>query len=311
MKRKEREKIDDPSSKKKKKEIPCETKDLHAKFDDERYLFFDFDPLPFIPAEQPCIDLFSTITVYGKRRTGKSVWVKWFLQYYKQYFPWAWVFTKTVLNSHYATFIPNKFVLQDFNAGQLQKIMNRQEKALGIHFEQPNIDPRAIVIWDDYSGSDIRFNAALAAYYYTGRHFLTLNFFCGQHITLTPPSIRSNTDLVILFNTDYGNSLEMYWKDFAGKMDKHQFIQMFHKYCGEVEHGFLAIVNDPNVPPEKKFYYGKAEMIDVSLDSIIGCKEFWAGSEKQLEKIADGTLASQIEKIRVLSKPDDGKSLNG
>lgn len=78
-----------------------EEKDLKGKYSEDETRFVNFAPRRFIPGVQPVIDLLSTITVYGKRRTGKSVWVKWVLQYYKQYFPWLWVFTKTRQNNHY------------------------------------------------------------------------------------------------------------------------------------------------------------------------------------------------------------------
>lgn len=268
--------------------------------------FYNYEPKPFVPGVSPKISLFSTVTLYGKRKTGKSVWMKWFLQYYKQYFPWAWVFTETEQNDHYRTFIPEKFIIEQFNPDVLERIMKRQKTGIKLKKKDPENadDPRAIVIWDDYSGKDIRFNTQLARYYYTGRHFWTLNLFGAQFLHLTPPSIRSNTDLAILFNSDYGDSVEEYWKDFAGKMDKKQFYWMYQKYCGEVDHGFLAIVNDPNVHPSEKFFYGKADVVPVSMDTILGCREYWSGSEKQLETIIDGTLERNIKLIGDMADPD-------
>lgn len=125
---------------------------------------------------------------------------------------------------------------------------------------------------------------------------------------MTPPSIRSNTDLVIIFNTDYANSLEEYWKSFAGKLEKESVIMMMREYVEKVPHGFIAIVNDPNVPLEDKFFYGLAEELPVSIDYIVGAKEYWMGSEKQLQEIADGEMRKKREKITKLSKPmgDEG-----
>lgn len=266
--------------------------------------FYAFEPKEFIPGIQPKISLFSTITLFGKRKTGKSVWIKWFLQSYKRFFPWIWVFTKTKLNDHYLSFIPGKFILTEFDANMLQKIMDRQKKALELRKKDDEMDPRAVIIWDDYSGNDIRFNTKLAEYYYTGRHYMTMNLFGAQNLTLVPPSIRSNSDIVILFNSDFGDSCDGYWKDFAGKMDKYQFYNWFQKYCGNVKHGFLAIINDPNCPPEEKFFYGVADEIDVGMDSILGCREYWSGSEKQLTEIIDGTLKKNIELIHDLADPD-------
>jgi hypothetical protein len=153
----------------------------NTKHERAQYQVKSFQPKEFIPHKQPEIDLFSTITISGKRRTGKSVWVKWFLQFYKQYFPWYWVFTKTEQNNFYKTFIPEKFIIHDFNPDKMRKIMERQKKALAVYVnENDDFNARITIVWDDYSGDDIRYNQALNEYYYTGRHYASLNLFCAQ-----------------------------------------------------------------------------------------------------------------------------------
>lgn len=69
----------------------------------------------FEPGVHPETKAFYTVTVYGKRRSGKSVFMKWFLQFYKHLYPWAWCFTLTKMNSWYASFMPKKFILEDFS----------------------------------------------------------------------------------------------------------------------------------------------------------------------------------------------------
>lgn len=119
------------------------------------------------------------------------------------------------------------------------------------------------------------------------RHYWTLNLFAAQHITLTPPAIRSNTDLVVLFNTDYADSLEHYHRDFAGKMPKEMFYQMFREATGD-PHSFMAINNDPNIEYSKKFYKGMAEVLDEGPDYIVGCPEMWKDNIEQLKDIYAG-----------------------
>lgn len=130
---------------------------------------------PFIPGVDPDISLFSTVSIYGKRKSGKSVFNKWFLQAYKEYIPWYWVFTLTQLNSFYASMIPEKFIIPEFDADMMQLIMDRQTVARATTEKQmeqglkPVLNPRACIIWDDYNGKDVRYNDMLARYYYTGR----------------------------------------------------------------------------------------------------------------------------------------------
>lgn len=254
----------------------------------------------FIPGISPEMSIFSTITVYGKRKSGKSVFCKWFLQAYAHEVPWAWVFTLTKFNSFYGTFLPEKFVMTSFSADALKAIMKRQEIAMKMQEKQvaeghPNpVNPRAVIVWDDYMGKDIRFNRMLYQYYYTGRHYFTMNIFMTQHITETPPAIRSNTDFPVLFNTDYGDSVEHYWRDFAGKMDKKQFYQMFRETTCE-PHTFLCINNDPNCNWDDKFYVGKADLLDADIRYVFGCEDYWKENQKQLEQILSGKMQSILD----------------
>ena len=254
----------------------------------------------FDPGVQPKVNLDSTITVYGKRRTGKSVFGKWFLQPFRKEIPWVWVFTLTKFNSWYATFIPDKFIMSDFSADVLYNIMKRQKKAVKMYLKQMEegnpdpINPLALLIWDDYMGNDIRFNKMLHRYYYTGRHFATFNLFMTQYVKETPPPIRSNTDIAVLFNTDHRTSLEIYAEDFAGRMGKRDFIDMFLRVASE-PHSFFVIENDPNCPYNKKFYRGKAEVLEADISYIMGSAEFWQGSEKQLNDIISGKMKRRLE----------------
>lgn len=261
----------------------------------------------FEPGINPKIDLDSTITVYGKRRTGKSVFGKWCLQVFRKEIPWWWTFTLTKFNSWYATFMPNKFIMGEFSADILGQIMKRQKKAVKLYLKQvlegnPDpINPRAGVIWDDYMGNDVRFNKMLHRYYYTGRHFSTFNLFMTQYVKETPPPIRTNTDVAVLFNTDHYSSLECYSHDFAGRMDKREFIDLFLRVAGE-PHSFFVVQNDPNLPYDKKFFRGKAEVLEADINYILGSAEYWMGSDKQLNEILSGKMKTRLEEKSKLSE---------
>lgn len=309
--------------KEKKKEPSTKTKSrgYHSQWaqmgEDGEPLVPSLPPLQeFVPGKDPDISLFSTVSIYGKRKSGKSVFIKDFLQYYKEFYPWYWVFTLTQLNSFYASFIAENFIIPEFDAEMMEMIMERQKIARAKFEEQvmkgdrEKTNPRAVIIWDDYNGSDIRYNNTLARYYYTGRHYQTLNLFAAQHITLTPPAIRSNTDLVILFNSDYADSLEHYWRDFAGKMLKEQFYQLFREATQE-PHSFLAINNDPNCPYDKKFYKGMARVLDEGPEWIVGCPEMWKDNIQQLKDIYSNKYVERqkISHLMAQAKPGVMKEL--
>lgn len=164
---------------------------------DERGRVIDFPVRKFIPGVQPIIPLNSTMTVYGKRRSGKSVFLRWFTHHaLRQFIPQFWTFTQTRHNLFFYGFMPKKFVIPEFPLGSLNLIMTRQETAINLATRQimkkmsNPLNPRACVFWDDYSGKDIMYNPTLNRYYYTGRHFQTFNIFNAQYPKLTPPAIR-------------------------------------------------------------------------------------------------------------------------
>lgn len=131
------------------------------------------------------------------------------------------------------------------------------------------------------------------------------NVFNAQYPKLTPPAIRTNTDYAVLFNTDSTDNLKTFHENFAGKMDYYAFVNLFREKVEKVKHGFMVIDNDPKVSYDKKFFFGVAEEMPFDLDHIIGCEEMWKDSEKQLHQIADGKLASDMERISKICKPGE------
>lgn len=286
-------------------------------FDSDTFGSISIQLNKFVPGTAPEINLFATITVYGKRKSGKSVFCKWMIQAFKHEIPWGWVFTTTKFNLFYKSFIPDKFILTKFRSEDLFKIMERQKKAIMLHAKQVNlkyperdrINPRAVVIWDDYAGNDIKFNKGLHMYYLTGRHYFTMNFFMTQYVKETPPAIRTNTDYAILFNSDNYPSMEVYAEEFCGKMKKRDFISMY-EYATREKHSFLCINNDPNCPMEKKYFVGKAKVLPADINYIIGCQDYWRDNMKQLQDILSGKMEEEIELKAEMNEHHDNNKFN-
>lgn len=125
---------------------------------DEQGRIVSVDAKPFIPGVQPMIPLNSTMTVYGKRRSGKSVFLRWFtFLYLRNFIPWFYCFTHTKHNLFFEGFMAASYVIPVFSADILHKIMARQETAINIYLSQrPDtpqpFNPRVCVFWDDYNG---------------------------------------------------------------------------------------------------------------------------------------------------------------
>lgn len=255
------------------------------------------DFVPFVSPKQP---LLSTVSVYGRRGSGKSVFLKWYTQHLKEEFPYIYVFTKTKLNGFYAGFVPERYIMDHISEEKLLELIDRQTKAMDLfHKSDGAINPRILVIMDD-ENENIRYSKVMEKFYYFGRHIGIFIIFCAQHWSMTPPCIRTQTDLAILFNSDYRNAVEEFWADFAGKAAKKGFFSMMEEHLGD--HGFVAIDNQSGVTYDKKFFAGQAEDLPASIDYILGCEKAWRGSEKQLWEIESGKFQEKAERLSKLKE---------
>lgn len=243
-----------------------------------------------------------TITGIGKRRSGKTEWLKWvLLRGFRQELPWGWTFTKTKHNKQFMLFMPGRYIIPNFSADMLEQIKRRQVKAIELYLKNPDFNPRTFVIWDDYNGYDIIYNQALKDYYMTGRHFKTFNMFFIQYKNQLPPAVRDNTDYLVLWNSDNLMNIEQYWMQFAGKMSKESFFNMFNEFTEKVEHGFIFIDTDVTKDYNDKFFYGKAELVKCGIDTIVGCEQYWRQDMKQLQDIRDGKIEHEYQLLNELS----------
>lgn len=125
----------------------------------ERGEIIDVKRNKFVPGVSPKIPLNSTMTVYGKRRSGKSIFLRWFtICYLRFWIPWFWCFTHTKHNYFFEGFMPSKFIMADFSGDILEEIMKRQITGILTAVKQKQgtinpLNPRACVFWDDYNGN--------------------------------------------------------------------------------------------------------------------------------------------------------------
>lgn len=259
----------------------------------------------FVMMQAPKFNLFSAISIYGKKKTGKTVFIRYLLDAMKGYYPWAWCFTKTKINLTYQRNMPEKFIFENYSNEILKLIVNRQLEARKVFMKHPDsFNPRAILIWDDCLGKELLWNQYINAYYYISRHLLNLNIMSAQHVFATPPAIRTNTDYGVLFNTDYASAIEELWKDFACKMPKNMWLSIMDNYTKD--YGFIVVDNDPNVPYDMKFFAGRAEIIEEEF--VLGCEEYWKGSDEQLRNIFSGQMKRHIEETSELNDVDSHRT---
>lgn len=278
------------------------TEDLRPRLSDETPLRA---PMKFVRRgdgkEAPPLKFNDTITIYGKRGTGKSFCARWLIDAYKDVYPWYWVFTKTKFNSFYSSFLNPNYIIEGWDTGKLAKIYERQKTAVSMWERDPkSINPLATVIFDDVINPDLQYDRMLADWYNTGRHAMVRTIALSQHLKGFPPVVRKNTDLSILFRLINVDDRRSAYENFGSGMKFQDFEYLLDKYTEN--RGFLAMHNDPDEPIDRRFYYGKAEEIDPT--RCYGCVEYWDDNMQHRRKIKDGFFAGMDErKKELVTKP--------
>jgi len=261
---------------------------------------FVHKPKPFEIRKNPKPDANCTISIYGKRKTGKSIFCKWYLKNHADVYPWGWVFTKTRNNKFWESFVPRKKILGEYTPFNLNRIMQRQKEMQSMYIKGMDVNPLAFVVWDDALGNEIKYDDTLATYYFNSRHFSTLNLMTSQHITATPPPIRQNTDHAIIFKNYNGQAIDHLVGDFSRNKDKDAFIKLMDTYTND--NNFLHINNDPSVKDEDYMTTGKADVITEPF--VLGCHQYWRGHPDQLEEIFSGKLQKQQDRLKEITDVD-------
>lgn len=275
-------------------------KDINGTWSDKSETF-NYNPNPYEIRKNPKMDANCTISIYGKRKTGKSIFTKWYMYHHRDVYPWGWVFTKTRNNKFWENMVPKDKILGEYNPYNLQKITARQKEMMSMYIKGMNVNPLAFVIWDDALGNEIKYDDYLSTYYFNSRHFGTLNMMTAQHVTGTPPCIRQNTDMGIIFKNYNKQALDHLTDDFSHTKDKDYFQNLLHRYTED--QNFLAIDNDPNTKDEDYLYHGKADIIDEPFP--LGCGVYWRTQPEQLNEIMEGKYIRQMDRIKGLSDVDN------
>ncbi len=211
----------------------------------------------------------ATILFIGKRRTGKSTFLRWVLSFIKQHFPLVVVMTKTPFNGFWQEHVPDDFVHQGVNPVLIEKLMERQKDFVEREraFEQglssePVPNYKAVLVLDDCAADRraMRHEQLLDELFMNGRHFKLFIAITLQYCKVIPPGIRDNADWIVCFSLKSLNSRMAVWESFANEVPKKEFFAMLDR----VAVGFNALVidTDPHKDVSQRFLQATAEVLE-------------------------------------------------
>lgn len=190
------------------------------------------------------------VVLEGKRRTGKTTYAKWMLQWYQHKFNLVWVMSQTSLSGFWQRVVGDDFVFPKWNPAAIQSLIDRNDKIIA-HFGEDSDETRkrasALIILDDCITNDIWNSDILKRLAVEGRHHHISVLFLTQDPKTIRPLIRDNTDVAIIFNQKTYRNKESMWMDFINDVDRKTAMALMRAYCNN--HDALVCVQT-NLTPE-------------------------------------------------------------
>jgi hypothetical protein len=158
------------------------------------------------------------IGLWGKRRTGKSTWAKWFLQYHQDDFCLVWCMTHTKADGFWQNFVGDKFTYGDWNPGAVMRLIEHNSQLIKEWAPTHPFELRkgcaTLIILDDVISPALYRDPVLVKLATEGRHYMISVLYMSQDTKTVSPMIRDNLDLAVLFNQKTARNKKSIWEDY-------------------------------------------------------------------------------------------------
>lgn len=131
--------------------------------------------------------------------------------------------------------IPDDFVHEDLNEMVLREFLEVQKDITKLAREKPEaqINPNAFLILEDCVDQNFRFNTVVERVFYLGRHRSIGCFIASQWCHALHPGVRSNADLVFIFQLHSIAEQKHIWETYFGFMPFDDFQQLMSRFTGK------------------------------------------------------------------------------
>ena len=234
----------------------------------------EWDPLD---EENGGLKIDSTIVFCGKRRTGKTWACRNLMYLLKDKIPAGIVISQTdELNKFWRDYVPAKFIFPKYEPEILDAVFKRQKEILNdknlTDEEKDKIAPFFVLLDDVISDQRLKYDENLMELFVAGRHYRIMTLITTQYAKAITPTIRGNTDFILIMKTIQGRQREALWEDFGDYCTRDAFNRIVDAYTEDNE---ILVVNtcpDTTVTPEDMMRWWKAQEIQ---PFQMGSKEYW------------------------------------
>lgn len=218
------------------------------------------------------------VVLIGKRDTGKSFLVRDLL-YYHQDIPVGTVISGTeMVNKFYGNMVPGLFIHDNYSAGIVTNLLERQKSVVAKQKVDRKIDPRVFLILDDclYDSTWTR-DSNVRSVFMNGRHFSVFFIITMQYPLGIPPNLRTNIDYTFILRENLVSNRKRIYDNYAGMFpDFHTFCQVIDQ-CTENYECLVIHNNSKSNKLEDQVFWYKAQDHE---DFKIGAPLFWELHEK-------------------------------
>jgi hypothetical protein len=229
-----------------------------------------------------------TWVLYGKRRTGKSTFLDWFLYVTRSWWPEVIVFTKTKDDGEWQKRVPEKYVFDGFNEDAIRRLIQRQRIRIKL-LRQGLINNQNIyvlLVLDDIITENLRKRGTLDELFFLGRHLYMGIIIASQDSKALMPSLRSNTDMVGVFPVRSERDKEAVRTNYLDFLkNDNEFDQLVHQ-LQRVPYSIMMVdQSHPIMDPTQTVYAGIVPPKSKIPGYFLGSRMFWKGSEQQLRSL--------------------------
>lgn len=219
----------------------------------------------------------ATIVACGKRRTGKSWAFRNIMYLLKDKIPAGIVISQTdELNKFWRDYVPKKYIYNKYQPEILDAVFKRQKAILNDkNMSDKEKDAKApfFVLLDDViSDQRLKYDENLMELFVAGRHYRILTLITTQYAKAITPTIRGNTDFILIMKTIQGRQREALWEDFGDFLTKDAFNRIVDAYTEDNEVLVINTCPELHVDPMEMMSWWKAQEIK---PFQMGSKEYW------------------------------------
>lgn len=239
-----------------------------------------------------------TIVLFGKRRSGKTVFIKSLCgNYLRPYFPRVYVFTKSYYSGEYDEFVPRAHIipglLDSKNSAEgvsgidvLRQIITVQKKYKRLKSEgKYNGNMNVLLIFDDVLSDGLKYKNLIDEMFFEGRHLDCCVIITTQDFKGVNPACTGNTDMAVTFRCRSERDKEAVRTKFCDYFkDDQEYEGLTDQALRRKWHCVAYLQDQPHVDPEFTVFCGRPTP---PLPFVMGAKAWWRENEAQLVAITN------------------------